>query len=85
MKVKNNTDEKLIEPYYGVVLEPGEVKDLEEPYLSRVLSVFVGKVSLVLEEEDEKGEGEEKERSKRGRKPKKETEEEEVGGNVENE
>jgi hypothetical protein len=56
MKVKNISGERLIEPYFDIVLEPGEVVDLEEPQLSRVLVSYPGKVQLVLEEEEEKEE-----------------------------
>jgi hypothetical protein len=51
MKVKNTSGEKLIEPYFNVVLEPGEVVDLQEPQLSRVLVSYPGKVQLVLAKE----------------------------------
>jgi hypothetical protein len=76
MKVKNISGERLIEPYFNVVLEPGEVVELEEPQLSRVLVSYPGKVQLVLEEEveeeveEEEEEGSE-EKPKRGRPSKK--------------
>lgn len=70
MKVKNISGEKLIEPYFNIVLEPGEVIELEEPYLSRVLVSYPGKVQLVLEAEEEKEEVSE-EKLKRGRPSKK--------------
>jgi hypothetical protein len=70
MKVKNISGERLIEPYFNVVLEPGEVVELEEPQLSRVLVSYPGKVQLVLEEEETKEEVSE-EKSKRGRPSKK--------------
>jgi len=77
MKVKNISKERLIEPYFNIVLEPGEVIELEEPQLSRVLVTYPGKVQLVLEEEEvEEGEVEEKgevsdEKPKKGRPSKK--------------
>jgi hypothetical protein len=77
MKVKNISGEKIIEPYFNIVLEPGEVVDLEEPQLSRILVTYPGKVQLVWEEEEEEVEeeqGEEvpsEEKPKRGRPPKK--------------
>jgi hypothetical protein len=67
MKVKNISGETLIEPYFNIVLKPGEVIELEEPQLSRVLVSYPGKVQLVLEEEEEISE----EKSKRGRPSKK--------------
>jgi hypothetical protein len=70
MKVKNISGEKLIEPYFNIVLEPDEVIELQEPQLSRVLVSYPGKVQLVLEEEEEKEEVSE-EKSKRGRPSKK--------------
>jgi hypothetical protein len=70
MKVKNISGERLIEPYFNIVLEPGEVVDLEEPQLSRVLVSYPGKVQLVLEEEEAKEEVSE-EKLKRGRPSKK--------------
>jgi hypothetical protein len=65
MKVKNISGERLIEPYFNIVLEPGEVVDLEEPQLSRVLVSYPGKVQLVLEEEEAKEKVSE-EKTKRG-------------------
>jgi hypothetical protein len=66
MKVKNVSGERIIEPYFNVVLEPGEVVELEEPQLSRVLVSYPGKVQLVLEEEEVL-----EEKTKRGRPSKK--------------
>jgi hypothetical protein len=70
MKVKNISGERIIEPYFGIIIEPGEVVDLEEPQLSRVLVSYPGKVQLVLEEEEEEEEHSE-EKPKRGRPSKK--------------
>jgi hypothetical protein len=70
MKVKNISGERLIEPYFNIVLEPGEVIELQEPQLSRVLVSYPGKVQLVLEEEEAKEEVSE-EKPKRGRPSKK--------------
>jgi hypothetical protein len=70
MKVKNISEEKIIEPYFGIIIEPGEVVDLEEPQLSRVLVSYPGKVQLVLEGEEEEEEHSE-EKPKRGRPSKK--------------
>jgi len=67
MRVKNISGEKFIEPYFNVVLEPGEVVELQEPQLSRVLVSYPGKVQLVLEEEQTE---EVQEKPKRGRPPK---------------
>jgi hypothetical protein len=70
MKVKNISGEKLIEPYFNIVLEPDTVIELEEPQLSRVLVSYPGKVQLVLEEEEAQEEVSE-EKPKRGRPSKK--------------
>jgi len=64
MKVKNISGERLIEPYFNIVLEPNDVIELQEPQLSRVLVSYPGKVQLVLEEEQAE---EIKEKPKRGR------------------
>jgi hypothetical protein len=69
MKVKNISGERLIEPYFNIVLEPGEVVELQEPQLSRILVSYPGKVQLVLEEEEKEKVLEEK--PKRGRPSKK--------------
>jgi hypothetical protein len=53
MKVKNISNEKLIEPYFNIVLNPGEVIELNEPQLSRILVSYPGKVQLVLDEDEE--------------------------------
>jgi len=81
MKVKNISGERIIEPYFNIVLEPGEVIDLEEPQLSRLLVTYPGKVQLVLEEDEEGSEEEQaeekveevpsEEKPKRGRPSKK--------------
>jgi hypothetical protein len=70
MKVKNISGERLIEPYFNIILEPNEVVELQEPQLSRVLVSYPGKVQLVLEEEEEKEDVSE-EKPKRGRPSKK--------------
>ena len=64
MKVKNISGERIIEPYFNIVLEPGEVIDLEEPQLSRLLVTYPGKVQLVLEEDEEGSEEEQAEEEK---------------------
>jgi len=65
MKVKNISGERLIEPYFNIVLEPGKVVELQEPYLTRVLVSYPGKVQLVLDEKKEEKETSE-EKPKRG-------------------
>jgi hypothetical protein len=71
MKIKNISKQRLIEPYFNIVLEPEETIELEGDKLTRFLIVFGPFVKIVDKEEefsDEKTEEDKK--SKRGRKPK---------------
>jgi len=72
MRIKNISNQRLIEPYFNIVLEPEETIELEGDKLTRFLIVFGPFVKIVNEEEEAEEREEESQKSKRGRKSKKE-------------